>query len=277
MLEKIFRNKQFSYFDAHFHYSDCLENGCFTDSAAFHGSSCFHSLEEWELWERTKDKLKSSISPAFGLHPQSAGYINVQENADFLEKLLQENKIAAIGEAGFDYFSQDFIQFEKLQEEMWNIQLDLATEYKLPLVIHCRKANHKLFEYSKQLKKLPAVLFHSFMGSPVEAMSLLKRGINGYFSFGKQLFNKNKKVIMCIKELPLNVLLCETDAPFQYLKGEKCTFNHEIKDVYHGAFFLRYDITDFALFAQTMSDNYSKLFNTKPCKAIQKHKLFFDK
>ncbi len=268
MLEKNINNLQFSYFDAHFHYSVCLEKACFEDSAAFSGCSCFHSLEEWELWEKTKDNLKSSIIPAFGLHPQSAGFIDVQKNADFLEKLLQEKKLSAIGEAGFDYFSKDFIQFEKLQEEMWNIQLELATEYKVPLVIHCRKANHKLFEYSKKIKKLPAVLFHSFMGSPLEAMSLLKRGINGYFSFGKQLFNKNKKVIMCMKELPLYALLCETDAPFQYLKGEKCTYNHEIEAVYHAAFLLRSDLIDFNLFCQTLKDNYSELFIMNPCNFI---------
>ena len=263
MLEKNVINKQFLYFDAHFHYSVCVKSNCFVDSDSFSGCSCFHSQEEWELWEQTKDNIVSSIKPAFGLHPQSAGYINVQKNTEFLEKLLQEKKIAAIGEAGFDYFSQEFIQFEKLQEEMWNIQLELAEKYNVPVVIHCRKANHKLFEYSKKIKKLPGVLFHSFMGTPVEALSLLKRGINGYFSFGKQLLNNNKKVILCVKELPLNVLLCETDAPFQYLKGETCTFNTEIQKVYDEAFSLRSDGMDFPLFVQAMNENYSGLFGIK--------------
>ena len=76
------------------------------------------------------------------------------------------------------------------------------------------------------------VLFHSFMGPPVEALSLLNRGINGYFSFGKQLLNCNKKAIACVRELPSNRILAETDAPFQTLKGEKYTAPSEIVRVY---------------------------------------------
>jgi TatD DNase family protein len=116
---------------------------------------------------------------------------------------------------------------------MFNIQLQLALQYNKPMVIHARKANEKLFEYSKQLKKLPAVLFHSFMGMPNEAKSLLARGINGYFSFGKQVINNNKKVIACVRELPAENLLTETDAPWQFLKGQKYTHPAEIKDVFN--------------------------------------------
>ncbi|MBO6101416.1 MAG: TatD family hydrolase, partial [Spirochaetaceae bacterium] len=90
-------------------------------------------------------------------------------------------------------------------EEMFKIKLELALKYDLPLVIHCRKANEKLFEYSKQLKKIRAVLFHSFMGTPIEANSLLNRGINGFFSFGKQVMNNNKKLIACVRYLPADV------------------------------------------------------------------------
>ena len=179
-----------------------------------------------------QDSSKPQIYLSYGLHPQSAGHIDIKANADFLQALLQENKLHAIGEAGFDYFNQDFRDQASTQEEMFNIQLSLALQYQLPMVIHCRKANEKLFEYSKQLKKLPAVLFHSFMGMPKEAQSLLDRGINGYFSFGKQVLNNNKKVLACISELPASVLLTETDAPWQFLKGEKFTQPREIQKVF---------------------------------------------
>ena len=165
---------------------------------------------------------------AYGLHPQNAGNEPIKKSADFLENLAENKKIIAIGEAGFDYFNDDFKSHKKVQDEIWNIQLDLALKYNLPLVVHCRKANEKLFEYSKKLAKLPEVLFHSFMGSPVEGKSLLRKGINGYFSFGKQIFNNNKKVIACVKELPEDRVLGETDAPYQFLKGEKYTRPGEI-------------------------------------------------
>ena len=107
----------------------------------------------------------------------------------------------------------------------------MAIKNNLPVVIHCRKANHKLFKYKKQLSKLPEVLFHSFMGPSAEALSLLNSDINGYFSFGKQVFNGNKKVQECIQKLPPQRILCETDAPFQYLKGEKFTSPADITKI----------------------------------------------
>ncbi len=183
-----------------------------------------------ELVEGANKKIYLS----YGLHPQSAGWIDIKQCADFLETLLQQNKLNAIGEAGFDYFTPEFRQHTALQEEMFNIQLELALQYNKPMVIHARKANNKLFEYSRQFKKLPAVLFHSFMGPEREAQSLIDHGINAYFSFGKQIMNNNKKVLDCATHLPLKNLLLETDAPFQYLKGEKFTALKDITRIYDG-------------------------------------------
>ena len=234
MLEKFAENtknnKDFSekaLFDAHFHYAVCKEAGICELPDNWQGISCAHSLHEFEI----QSEAPSSVIQAYGMHPQNAANENIKESANLLENLLSKNLISFIGESGFDYFTQEFREAAALQEEIFNIQLDLALKYNTPLVIHCRKANHKLFEYSKQLKKLPEVLFHSFMGTPIEAQSLLKRGINGYFSFGKQIMNGNKKVIECVKELPAERILAETDAPFQFLKGESYTTLSDIKKI----------------------------------------------
>ncbi len=231
-LKKNAKNTPVFLFDAHFHYAVCRSLGInipdFGSGIEWCGISCAHSKAEYEI---QKD-APSCVIQSYGMHPQNAANENITESAAFLEKLLKEKRISFIGEAGFDYFTQEFRDAEKLQEEIWNIQLDLALEYNTALVVHCRKANHKLFEYSKKLSKLPEVLFHSFMGPPVEARSLLERGINGYFSFGKQLFNGNKKVIACVEELPKERIFSETDAPFQYLKGEDYTDLIDIKKIY---------------------------------------------
>ena len=288
MLEK---NENFLYFDAHFHLADCLEleresrvkpgndtiddlslSGLTRQSLSnnnWSGCSCSHSIEEWEVVQTALHSAvpelvegsHSKIRLSYGLHPQSAGWIDVKQCTTFLEQLLQQNQLHAIGEAGFDYFSQEFRDHSALQEEMFNIQLELALQYNLPLVVHCRKANEKLFEYSKQLKKLPAVLFHSFMGMPNEAKSLIARGINGYFSFGKQVLNNNKKVIVCVKELPLDVLLAETDAPFQFLKGEQFTTLTDIKRVYDAFAGLRSE--DAETINKALCSNFNNLFSPK--------------
>ena len=247
MLEKTQKNMDFSLFkadfcDAHFHFAVCKEHQADLN-VTWHACSCAHSFTEWEL----QKSAPSNVVKAFGLHPQlyCEPDFDLHSYADFLETLLCQRKAAlkggeepllkAIGEAGFDYFTPAFKEKRALQEEMWNIQLDLAESYKVPLVIHCRKANEKLFEYAPRLKKIPFVLFHSFMGSVIEANSLIARGINCSFSFGKQMLNGNKKVIECVQKLPIENLLLETDAPFQTLKGEAFTRAEEIERVYEAA------------------------------------------
>lgn len=243
MLEK---NEKKLYFDAHFHYFECKNDKNLPFPKNYTGISCSHSINEYNFFEKNIEECKSDyqtenikIYSSYGLHPQSAEFIDIEKNLEFLEKLLQQNKLSAIGETGFDFFAQNFKNHKEKQEIMFNGQLDLAIKYNKPIVIHCRKANEKLFEYSKQLKKLPSVLFHSFMGMPNEAFSLLNRGINGFFSFGKQMSNGNKKVIACVKELPVDVLLLETDAPFQTLKNEEFTSPQDIEKIYDAFFELR--------------------------------------
>ena len=125
MLEK---NEKNSYFDAHFHLADCIYDGIIKDEFPqdIAACACAHSIEEWETGEKFLAKAAMQIFLSYGLHPQSAGYIDIKTNADFLEQLLQNKKLSAIGEAGFDYFNDEFKAAAGLQEEMFNIQLDLA-------------------------------------------------------------------------------------------------------------------------------------------------------
>lgn len=223
MLEKFVKKLNF---DAHFHYSDCKNLGICDFPDDFMGISCAHCEKEWEI----QKKSPAFIIKSFGLHPQNVKNYNIS-SINFLDKLVAEKQISFIGECGFDLFCDEYKRFEIKQEEIFTIQMEIAIKNNLPVVIHCRKANHKLFKYIKQLSKLPEVLFHSFMGPSAEALSLLNSDINGYFSFGKQIFNGNKKVLECIQKLPPQRILCETDAPFQYLKGEKFTSPADITKI----------------------------------------------
>lgn len=267
MLEKTSKK---IYFDAHFHYS--LAELAKKDLYIPCGCSCSHSKEEWEnslkLQEQHKQLFNedfSGLQLAFGIHPQCLAMKNIEFDslAQMLESLARAGKLAAIGECGFDFFTQEFKEVAEQQEKWFLWQVELAVELQLPVIIHCRKANQKLFEYSKLLKKVPAVLFHSFMGTPIEAKSLIERGINGYFSFGKQLLNNNKNVIACARELPLKNLLCETDAPFQTLKGEEKTYLSEIETVYKAMYDLRKGEVSFVSFANQLCLNYKDLFGLK--------------
>lgn len=249
MLEKI------TFCDAHFHFSAC-KPGNFNDfSDNQTGCSSCHSLDDLKALSGTE-----GFALSFGIHPQNPDNSLLCS----LETLLEEKKINAVGECGYDLFTEDFKAELNKQKFVFEAQLELALKYNIPMVIHCRKANHLLFPYAKELKKLPGVLFHSFMGSLVEAESLVSRGINCYFSFGKQIFNNNKKVIQIVHNLPVENLLLETDAPFQFLKGETGTFMSEIESVYKGAYSLKKEnlqnTMDFAGFCECLKQNYINLY-----------------
>lgn len=280
--------------DAHFHlipsikklFPEAADSAVAAYFAGFSGCTCAHSQEEYSEQKKTLGLLNESryslsgsgrrnssdgcrIYNSFGLHPQ----MPLLENVDFLEALLQNKELDAIGECGFDLFTPEFKANLENQKKAWHIQIELAQKYNMPVIIHSRKSMELLFASARELKKLPAVLFHSFPDNPPAAFSLLRHGINGFFSFGKQILNGNKKAIACVRELPLENLLLETDAPFQTLKNEVFTAPKEIERVYHAAFCLRsQNLLDsashaeaenpagFDNFCQKLQDNFYNLF-----------------
>ncbi|MCQ2601916.1 MAG: TatD family hydrolase [Treponema sp.] len=221
--------------DSHLHLSDCAAYSLpLLDSEKYYCLSCAHSESEFIIQDDII-KEKTDFISAFGIHPQNP----VIKNLDFLEKLIVEKKINCIGEAGFDFFTQELKENEELQKLAFESQLELAVKYSMPMIIHGRKCNDRFFFYAKQLSKLPAVMFHSYMGTFNEAQSLLNKGINCFFTFGKPLLNGNKKAIECTCKLDSRHLLLETDAPFQVLKGEEYTKPSDIFKVYEKAFEIR--------------------------------------
>ena len=225
-----------TYCDAHFHlvqssvHESLADFATAFDSDCYRGCTCAHSKDEFLLQEKQVKEFgeKLKLKVAFGLHPQNPDL----ELAPFLEQLLREKRIDAIGETGFDFFTEEFRKMENQQEECWNAQIELAQKFSLPLVIHGRKCTDKFFRDIKKLKKISAVVFHSWAGTYREALSLDLRGVNCFFSFGKPLLNGKKSALECVQKLPLNKILLETDAPYQTLKGEEKTFPSQIIDVY---------------------------------------------
>jgi len=190
--------------------------------------SCAHCEKDWKTLSDIAERFPGTVVKAAGIHPQNPD----KKHAAFLLAALEQNQADAVGEAGFDLFTSEYGALLKEQEEVWALQLEAARRYDKPLIIHCRKALHLIFRDAKKLSKLRSVVFHSFPGSPLEALSLVKRGINARFSFGKPLLNGNKRALLCASSLPIELLLAETDAPWQTLKGEKATDPADIQKVY---------------------------------------------
>jgi TatD DNase family protein len=140
---------------------------------------------------------------------------------DLLESLAAGGRLSAVGEAGFDLYGPEFRAAEGLQDRIFSFHLEIARRYDLPMVIHARRAMHKIFARSGELKKLPAVIFHSWPGTQGEGEALLRRGVNAYFSFGTVILLNHKGARRCCARFPPERLLTETDAPYQPLRGRE--------------------------------------------------------
>jgi TatD DNase family protein len=155
--------------DAHIHLVDLLDRDPgFPERIAERypaGWRCCAASHDGPEWERSQS-LRSRLPPfvsSFGIHPQWA----VWKNAGLLAALCAEGSIAAIGEAGFDFFGDRpervrGPETERTQRELFEYQLGLAERHGLPMLLHLRKAMDLAFEYAPALRRLPAVVFHSY-------------------------------------------------------------------------------------------------------------------
>jgi TatD DNase family protein len=176
----------------------------------------------------------------FGIHPQRA----VWDDADFLAALAREGRIAAIGECGFEFYGDRpewtrGVENEKRQRAIFEIQLALARERSLPIVVHQRRALDLVFAYARELKRLRAVVFHGWNGPLREAEALLAKGVRAFFSFGTPLLNGNLKAAASCKGLPDGAILLETDAPWQPPRGERLCLPEHVDRVLAAAAALR--------------------------------------
>ena len=133
--------------------------------------------------------------PMIGLHPEEVR-ADWQQVLDEMKQLLLTNlqsttqpHAIAIGEVGLDYYWSR--EFEKEQLAAFEQQVEWSIETRLPLMIHCRKAQQEMVHLLKQYEKeLPGGVFHCFTGNEKEAAELLRfdrflLGIGGVLTFKK--------------------------------------------------------------------------------------------
>lgn len=151
------------------------------------------------------------IYAAVGVHPHDAAEMD-EETAGVLAALAENKKVRAIGEIGLDYhydFSPRDVQKKRFIE-----QIDLARQLGLPVIIHDREAHGDVMDIFKKtrIKEVGGVL-HSFSGSAEMALECIKLGL--YISIsGPVTFNNARKTVEAVKQVPMEMLLIETDSPY---------------------------------------------------------------
>jgi TatD DNase family protein len=194
--------------------------------------------------ESLAEKAKNTNAPiflSFGVHPQLLAADKSAVSASFalLLTFVQAKRLDAIGEIGFDLFDERYRPTEKEQDALFADELAVAMRYELPVILHVRKAMHKIFAYKKQLKHIKAVIFHGFSGTERDASALLAAGINASFSFGTAILNNHKKAQKAVSVIPPQRLLFETDAPYQPSRGNEYSHYRDLRPILEKAAALR--------------------------------------
>lgn len=146
-----------------------------------------------------------------GLHPCEVKG-NYREELKRIRQALLSGKYDGIGEIGLDRHWD--LSFFNEQLEALRIQLDWALEFNMPVLIHTRDAFDEIMPlirpyFNKGLKGI----FHSYAGTLEQALELCSEG-GFYLGINGSITYKNSAQKLFLKEIPLQYIVTETDAPY---------------------------------------------------------------
>ena len=217
------------------------------------GTDAEHNRKCVELADRFEN-----IYATVGIHPHDAKNVT-DATLEELKELAQREKVVAIGETGLDLHYN--FSPPKVQKDVFIKHLVIASEYDLPVIVHCREAFEEtiniLSTYGKDIKRL---VFHCFGGSAEQAKIVLDRGY--YISFtGVVTFKNASGVREAVCAVPLERLMVETDCP--YMSPEpvrKQKVNEPALMIHTARFLAELKEMDFANFCEKVSSTSRDFF-----------------
>lgn len=208
------------YIDTHFHLfldknyyeqsldnliKECIESGV--------GKMLLASTDKKDILKNIKfaKKYPTHIKVWLGFHPENYKEFDMK----FLEKTIKENSeiICGIGEIGID-LEVNGSETLKTQQKVFEKQIELALKYNLPFAVHSRNSVEQTLEVLQKYTDLKFI-WHCYNLDIKKTKYLLKKFKNIYFAFNSILSYKSGKYLEdSLKIIPVQKILCETDAPF---------------------------------------------------------------
>lgn len=151
---------------------------------------------------------EQGLYPALGLHPV---FLEQHQPGDItkLEEKLATTNVVAVGEIGLDFYIKE-LDREK-QKQLFEAQLAVAVNLDLPVILHVRKAHNEILTSLKKYNVKGGVS-HAFNGSLQEAQQYIDMGFKLGFG-GTMTYEGSHKIHQLAKDLPLEAIVLETDAP----------------------------------------------------------------
>lgn len=149
-----------------------------------------------------------NLFTTIGFHPHFANKYQESYNKKIFS-LLKKKKVVAIGEIGLDYYRN--LSNRKTQRSLLKIFLKLAQDLPLPVIIHNRDAEDDILDILGKYQNIKSIILHCFSSSAQFLKEALRRGY--YISFAGN-FTYDERLKRLAKDIPVDCLLCESDAPY---------------------------------------------------------------
>ena len=150
------------------------------------------------------------VYASVGSHPDSANEVDEAALEEYKELCKLHPKVRAIGEIGLDYYYETIPR--EIQQRAFRLQMELARELKMPVIVHERNAHDDGMRIVREFKDVTGV-FHCYSGSPEMARQLVDLG--WYIGFtGVLTFKNARKAVETAAAIPLDRIVLETDCPF---------------------------------------------------------------
>ena len=149
------------------------------------------------------------VYASVGSHPDSANEVS-EDVIEQYRQMAKHPKVLAIGEIGLDYYYETIPR--EIQQKAFRMQMELARELSMPVIVHERNAHDDGMRIVKEFKDVTGV-FHCYSGSAEMARQLVNMG--WYIGFtGVITFKNARKAVETAESIPLERIVIETDCPF---------------------------------------------------------------
>ena len=166
---------------------------------------CLESSKDCVAMAEKYDFVYASV----GTHPDSADEVD-EGVLEAYRQMARHPKVRAIGEIGLDYYYETIPR--EVQIKAFRMQMELARELKMPVIVHERNAHDDGMRVVKEFKDVTGV-FHCYSGSAEMARQLVDMG--WYVGFtGVLTFKNARKAVETAERVPLERIVLETDCPF---------------------------------------------------------------
>lgn len=169
------------------------------------------------LWSEKVSEMFANVYGSVGIYPREESGKSIDELEAALKEVLnrRSKKIVAVGECGIDISNSKGGRSVDEQVELFSMQLRLANDYQLPIVVHNRNGDKVVLDLLKKYyPNKPGGVVHCYTSNWVMAEQLLELGL--YISFSGIVTYKNVdyELLEVVEKIPADRYLLETDSPY---------------------------------------------------------------